>query len=1015
MSWVDEKLTERFYEWEVRGRGWQTFDFPVPLEPPFREFIGHYLPAQCVEDDGRVATRLSSFVDTVRQAIHTPIGRDAEATDDEQTLVETFERSGITELKITLPRDFDPSLETFEQLLLNLGYCDEPISFEVIAARGKITVQLAASADDADIVRSGLQTYFPAAVVTLADEPLSLLWSERDTRDAIIIELGLRDEFVTPVSSRRQDFLVALSSALSQLDPDDVAVFQVLFSPVRHAWAANALRAVTDDEGKPFFSNRPELLSGAKIKVARPLYAVVIRVAALSKDARRSRHVTSQIANILESLGDPNGNALVPVDASEYSDQAHERDLLLRQSRRPGMLLNSDELLLTVHLPGPGVQTSQLVRQTNKTHQVPSALQSGDGVLIGVNEHAGHTIDVRLTPDRRVRHVHIIGTAGSGKSTLLFNLIRQDIERGAGVAVLDPHGDLAESLLEIIPTSRVDDVIYIDPADAEYSIGFNVLATPSEFEKPLLASDLVSIFQRLSTSWGDQMNSVLQNAILAFVESDRGGTLTDLRRFLLEPAYRTEFLKTVRDNEIVYYWQKAFPQLAGNRSIGPILTRLETFLSPKPIRAMVAQPANRFDFSAIMDTGKIFIAKLAQGQLGRENAYLLGSLFVSKFQQAAMTRQSRPESQRRDFWMYVDEFHNFITPSMAEILTAARKYHVGLTLAHQELNQLNRDKEVASAVLSTHTRIVFRVNDADARALGEGFADFKPEDLRNLEIGNAVCRVERSDYDFNLRVPTPSEVNRSTKTASRADVIAASRTKYGALRSEVEKRFHGSLPTVAAPPAKAEIAVVEIVQPEQPAERVEEGASTVSQPATPLPQPAAAREVPKPLGKGGQKHTYLQQLIKQWAQGMGYLAVIEEALPSGGLVDVSLKKPQRSIACEISVTTPTAYEVGNVKKCLAAGYDFVALVAADEKRIAGLEKAITPQLAADEVVKLRFLTADQLFEFIEQLDATDATREQTVRGYRVKVSHQVVDKTTKEDRQKMLAKIVADSLKRKSD
>src|SRR5581483_6511642 len=152
----------------------------------------------------------------------------------------------------------------------------------------------------------------------------------------------------------------------------------------------------------------------------------------------------------------------------------------------------------------------------------------------------------------------------------------------------------------------VNDVIYVDPADSEYSIGFNVLAASSDLEKTLLASDLVSIFQRLSTSWGDQMNSVLQNAILAFVESDRGGTLSDLRRFLLDPAYRAEFLKTVRDPEIVYYWQKGFPQLAGNRSIGPILTRLETFLSPKPIRAMVSQSTNRLDFGSIMDTGKIF-------------------------------------------------------------------------------------------------------------------------------------------------------------------------------------------------------------------------------------------------------------------------------------------------------------------------------------------------------------------------------------------------------------------------
>jgi hypothetical protein len=691
----------------------------------------------------------------------------------------------------------------------------------------------------------------------------------------------------------------------------------------------------------------------------------------------------------------------------------HARDLFMRQSRRAGMLLNTNELLLTMHLPSPAMQTPKLVRQINKTHPAPASLQLDRGLLIGSNAHAGQSTEVRLTPVQRVRHVHIVGAPGSGKSTLLFNMIRQDIEQGAGVALFDPHGDLAESILDVIPTTRVDDVIYIDPADPEYSVGFNVLAAPSDLEKTLLASDLVSIFQRLSTSWGDQMNSVLQNVILAFVESERGGTLSDLRRFLLDPPYRAEFLKTVRDPEIVYYWQKGFPQLAGNKSIGPILTRLETFLSPKPIRAMVSQPTNRLNFGAIMDTGKIFIAKLSQGQIGRENAYLLGSLFVSKFQQAAMARQNQPEEQRRDFWMYIDEFHHFITPSMAEILTGARKYHVGLTLAHQELTQLRRDDEVGSAVLSTHVRIVFRVNDADSRVLSEGFADFKSDDLRNLEVGNAICRVERSDFDFNLRVPSPSESRAAGPLASRHEVIATSRAKYAALRLDIEKAVHAPIPAASkTTKAPAELAPKIVPEVEEATETIQQSPTAVAK--TEPPELAATTEpdIPKALGKGGQQHIYLQQLIKQWAQGMGYMAVIEEPLPAGGSVDVALKKPQRSIACEISVTTPTTYEIGNINKCLAAGYDLVAMIGTDQKRVTALEKAITSKLAASELDKVRFLTVDSLFQLIEQLDAKDATREETVRGYRVKVSHQVVDKTTKQERMKMLANIVADSLKR---
>jgi hypothetical protein len=170
-----------------------------------------------------------------------------------------------------------------------------------------------------------------------------------------------------------------------------------------------------------------------------------------------------------------------------------------------------------------------------------------------------------------------------------------------------------------------------------------------------------------------------------------------VRRFLIEPAFRTEFLKSVADSEVVYYWQKSFPHLTGGKSIGSILTRLDAFLAQKPIRHMVSQTENRLDFARIMDSGQIFLAKLPEGLLGKENSHLLGSLLVSKFQQIAMSRQAQQVELRRDFWLYIDEFANFITPTMAEILSGARKYRIGLTLAHHELQQLQRSPAVSSS------------------------------------------------------------------------------------------------------------------------------------------------------------------------------------------------------------------------------------------------------------------------------------------------------------------------------
>ncbi len=279
------------------------------------------------------------------------------------------------------------------------------------------------------------------------------------------------------------------------------------------------------------------------------------------------------------------------------------------------------------------------------------------------------------------------------------------------------------------------------------------------------------------------MNTVLANAIMAFLESSEGGTLSDLRRFLVEPGFRAQFLPTVQDPEIVYYWQKEFPLLTGKPQ-GPILTRLDTFLRPKVIRHMVSQKENRIDFAAIMNGRKILLAKLSQGFIGEENSYLLGTLIVSKLNQTAVSRQNMAASERKHFYLYVDEFHNFVTPSLAAILAGARKYNLGLVLAHQELHQLsNRDSDVASAVISNpYTRVCFRLGDFDAKKLEEGFSFFKAKDLQNLSVGHAVCRIERAEYDFNLKITPLPAVEAELAARRREQIVAASRERYATRR-----------------------------------------------------------------------------------------------------------------------------------------------------------------------------------------------------------------------------------------
>jgi predicted DNA-binding transcriptional regulator AlpA len=512
-----------------------------------------------------------------------------------------------------------------------------------------------------------------------------------------------------------------------------------------------------------------------------------------------------------------------------------------------------------------------------------------------------------------------------------------------------------------IPEERIKDVVLLDPSDDAYPVGFNILSAHSDLERNLLASDLVSVFKRLSTSFGDQMTTVLGNAILAFLESADGGTLSDLRRFLVESAFRERFLSTVQDSEVVYYWQKEFPLLTGKPQ-GPILTRLDTFLRPKVIRHMVSQKENRLDFAEIMNGRKILLAKLSQGLIGEENSYLLGTLIVSKLNQIATSRQNMAASLRQPFYLYIDEFHNFMTPSLAAILSGARKYNLGLVLAHQELHQLsNRDGDIASAVISNpYTRVCFRLGDFDAKKLEDGFSFFKAKDLQNLSVGEAIVRMERAEYDFNLKTVAMSPVEPSLAASRREKILASSRERYARSREEVETMIRASHELQESDSGSVR--------------RRTKVRMDIPLLATNEMQRAEVREhrVDEQLpGRGGEHHKYLQQLIKRWAEGRGYSVTLEKPVLDGlGIVDVVLEKSGCApVACEISITTPTEHEVRNAEKCLAAGFEHVFLVAPDKEALARVRSRATSVLKTAQLKKLRFVLPEEVFASVSVLEA----------------------------------------------
>lgn len=1066
---LSEKLTEHFYQWEMRGRGWQLWPYPVDIEPPFVPF-SHILPAEKPTDDGRrpsdapkhvayfsvvfsvlllmffvfsmntvlfalaccfsiwPAIYFSQKKEIIEVEADSPEITDGEEIDfpDPSVAME----GNLRFIKILLSPEIEVGREVSEHLLLAMKYVHAPIAFEALGTENEIVLQLVCHKEDKEQLVSQLKAQFPEAHLSeggdATERALMDAFSKGDEyENGVIVDYGLSDEFMQPIGTVRDfraDPLAAFLGTLSHLGSREAGLFQVLIKPVQHDWAGSIRRSVVDWEGGPFFSDAPELTKHAHEKTSRPLFATVIRTCGLSRNREEAFAIVKRMGAALEQFSLPGSNGLIPLSNEGYDFDDHFEDVLSRQSHRSGMLLNVEELVSVVHLPSSSVKAEKLIRWDKKSKAAPS-ITTGHTLTLGENIHGDARTAVGLSPAQRMRHTYVIGASGTGKSTLLLNMILQDIKNGEGVGVLDPHGDLINQILGYIPDERLSDVVLFDPSDAEYPIGFNILSAHSELEKNLLSSDLVAGFRRLSTSWGDQMTSVLGNAILAFLESESGGTLSDLRRFLIEPKFRKSFLSTVKDPEVIYYWEKEYPLLAG-RPQAPLLTRLDTFLRPKLIRYIVSQKENKVDFRGVMDKGKIFLAKLSQGAIGEENSYLLGTLLVSKIHQIAMSRQELKESDRKNFYLYIDEFQNFITPSMAAILSGARKYRLGLVLAHQELRQLwSKDTEVASSVIANPcTRICFRLGEFDAQKLKEGFSSFDAKDLQNLGVGEAVGRVERTEYDFNLKTSPLPCVDETVAESRRERIVTLSREKYATPRENVEAVLaigRNGIPSpidLEASEEKEKSKRPEIGENEKQEKKTQIVSRPYIEKAEKIIPDRLLPEDPAPLGRGGQQHKYIQQLIKKIAEHKGYRATIEKQVLNGaGRIDVALEKEYKKIACEISITSSEEQELGNVQKCLAAGYDPVILISSEKRNLNKMKEFISSRIEEESLQKVLFLDTEEVILYLDELDAKASNKEETVRGYKVKVNYQSVEEADKQTRRQAVAQVILQAMKRMKD
>ncbi|PIY78579.1 MAG: hypothetical protein COY82_01735, partial [Parcubacteria group bacterium CG_4_10_14_0_8_um_filter_35_7] len=458
-------------------------------------------------------------------------------------------------------------------------------------------------------------------------------------------------------------------------------------------------------------------------------------------------------------------------------------------------ILNTEEMASLWHLPLPTTETPNIKWLQAKKAPAPTDVPK-EGLLLGTNVYRGVETPIRIKKDDRRRHVYIIGKSGVGKSWLIQNLVRQDIQNGEGVCVIDPHGDLVEGILESIPKERADDVVIFDPSDMARPVGLNMLEAKTEEEKDFAVQEMISIFYKLFSAEmiGPMFEHNMRNVMLTLMaDSVNPGTIAEIPRMFTDTEFQNYWIEKLTDPVVKTFWEKEMAKTSDfhkSEMLGYLISKVGRFVENEMMRNIIGQTHSGFNFRDIMDNKKILLINLAKGKTGEVNSNLLGLIIVSKLQMAAMARAELPEEKRHDFYLYIDEFQNFITPSIGTILSEARKYRLNLIIAHQYIGQLvvGNDTKIRDAVFgNAGTMISFKIGVEDAEIMAKEFAPvFNEYDVINVERYNAYVKLlidNQATRAFNIRA---LPVERGNPEFAKS-IKELSRLKYGQDRKIVEE------------------------------------------------------------------------------------------------------------------------------------------------------------------------------------------------------------------------------------
>ncbi|MFC1721368.1 type IV secretory system conjugative DNA transfer family protein, partial [Patescibacteria group bacterium] len=719
-------------------------------------------------------------------------------------------------------------------------------TLEVVAMQKQVFFFISTPRKYKEYVRKAINAQYPRAVIE-ETEDYNIFTPEGV---AAAMELKLRSDVMFPVKTYQKmetDPLNMLTNTLSKLDQDEGAAVQVVFRLAPRGWRKRGLKAakkmMVGREAKGFVGEATSLFEKEfeaattpenireRVKMQKdeerqrltPLEEE--RVKSIEEKANKTafetkiRIVTSaptltgakqQLGNIFNSFAQfdiPESNGFTP--AKRTPQKRIINNYIFRNFGKPfQMYLNTEELTSVFHLPIRTTETAAIKRLEAKQAPAPPNM-SAEGMLIGINVYQGQEQEVRISDKDMMRHLYIIGKTGGGKSVYEANLARYHIEKGRGVCVVDPHGDLVEDLLATMPKERAEDVIIFDPSDIERPMGLNMLDYNPDYpeQKDLVVGNMIRVFEKLfpPEMIGPMFEHNMRNVMLTLLDDPKNpGTLVDIPRMFTDEDFQKQKLRNVKDPLVKDFWEKEMAKTSDfhkSEMLGYLISKVGRFVENTTMRNIIGQPRSAFDFRKVMDEEKILLVNLSKGKVGEINSDLLGMIIVTKIQMGAMSRADVPEEQRKPFYLLLDEFQNFVTESIAVILSEARKYKLSMTMAHQYVAQLAQENEaVRDAVFgNVGSMVVMRVGAPDAEFLESEFVPvFDRNDLMNVEKFSANAKIivdNKPTKPFNMKLP-PMVENANPKQAEIIKQI--SRLKYGKERSVIEeeimRRFRSARP-----------------------------------------------------------------------------------------------------------------------------------------------------------------------------------------------------------------------------